>query len=276
MIRRRSIPERTDMGAEAVRVRTAGPAAAKRNRKEDFYRMTVPERLRAGGLCFLAGAAAQWLCYESLLAFPAGAAVALLLYRIWKQSARDRRKLEFEKQFSEFLSTLYSGLMAGYSMENGVRSAAGDMERMYGKENLIVRELRGIVKEMSLHVPAARLFISLGERSGSEDIRNLGEVLSIAEKAGGSPDQTLKVCYRTILERMDTRQEIAAVIAGKVFEQRIMSVVPAGIILYLRVSFGNFMDCLYGNAAGACIMTAALTVYMAAVVLGERMVRVGL
>ena len=49
---------------------------------------------------------------------------------------------------------------------------------------------------------------------------------------------------------------------------------PAGIILYLRLSFGSFMDCLYGNITGVLIMTAALAVYLAAFYLGTKMVQI--
>lgn len=234
----------------------------------------MKNNVRAAAVSLAVGAGVQWLCYEDVRALPAAVCVAVMLYRIWKKSAEIKAKQEFEKQFSEFLTTLYSGLMAGYSMENGIRSAASDMERMYGKEALLVQELRELKKEMALRVPVAVLFVKIGERSGSEDIRSLGEVLGISEKMGGSPDQTLKVCHKTILERMDMKQEIDAVIAGKVFEQRIMSIVPVGILLYLKLSFGTFMDCLYGNTIGAVIMTAALAVYLAAVMIGERMVRI--
>ena len=257
-------------GAESVS-RSGGNAD-----RGSIFGAAPADKFRAATVSLAVGAGVQWLCYEDVRAVPAALCVAFMLYRIWQKTEETRVSQEFEKRFSEFLSTLYSGIIAGYSMENGIRSAAGDMERMYGKDDLLVRELREMQKEMALRVPAAVLFMRLGERSGSEDIRCLGEVLAIAEKMGGSPDQTLKACHKTILERMDTKQEIDAVIAGKVFEQRIMSVVPAGILLYLKLSFGEFMSCLYGNAAGAVIMTAALSVYLAAVLIGERMVRVGI
>ena len=244
------------------------------NLAESIVKTAPAEKFRAAAVGLAVGGGVQWLCYEDVRAFPAAVCVAVILYRIWDRAARVRILQEFEKHFSEFLSTLYSGIMAGSSMENGIRSAAADMERMYGKEDLLVRELREMQKELALRVSSATLFVRLGERSGSEDIRNLGEILLIAEKMGGSPDQTLKACHKTILERMDTKQEIDTVIAGKVFEQRIMSVVPAGILLYLKVSFGGVMDCLYGNAAGALIMTAALALYLSAVLIGERMVRI--
>lgn len=241
-----------------------------------FY--PIPRTARVGALllCAAVGAAIQWLCYEDVRAVPVTFAVAFILYRGWKRSVLDTKKQEFEKRFGEFLSALYSGMMAGYSLENAIRSAGADLEGLYGKKELLVQRLRDLIREMDLQRAPGELLTRLGVESGSEDIRNLGEVLSITQKTGGSPDQTLAVCRTTILERMDTRAEISTVIAGKVFEQRIMSLVPAGILFYLRLSFGGFLDCLYGNVLGAGVMTVCLMIYLAAILLGERIVRVSI
>ncbi|MGI6117603.1 MAG: type II secretion system F family protein [Bilifractor sp.] len=239
-----------------------------------MFFLTPKEVLQTSGLCGLAGAAAVWLCYEDIRAFPAGLVTAVILFRMRKKSIIDRKKGIFQKHFGEFLSALYSGVMAGYSMENGVLSAREDLEKLYGNGDVLVFELKDICRQMRLHVPVSRLFSSLGERSDMEDIRNFGEVLTIASRTGGNPDQTIQVCYRAIVEKIDTQQEIETVIAAKKFEQTVMSLIPAGIILYLKLSFGSFMDPLYGNFAGAAIMTAALGIFLAAVWLGERMVRI--
>ena len=60
---------------------------------------------------------------------------------------------------------------------------------------------------------------------------------------------------------------------AKQLEETIMSLIPAGIILYLNFAFDGFLDVLYTSVAGRVIMTACLLVYAAAVVLGWSMVR---
>ena len=53
-----------------------------------------------------------------------------------------------------------------------------------------------------------------------------------------------------------------------------MSVMPGVIILYMRFSFGSFMNGLYGNITGAVIMTVCLLIYTGAFMLGKKLVRI--
>ena len=99
-------------------------------------------------------------------------------------------------------------------------------------------------------------------------------MLLIAKRTGGNLDEAIKRCSRTICDRIDTSEEISAITAAKRFEHRIMSLMPAGIILYSTAAFGGFMNSLYGNARGAVIMTGALAVYGAALAAGSRIVRI--
>ena len=57
-------------------------------------------------------------------------------------------------------------------------------------------------------------------------------------------------------------------------KQMIMSLMPAGIILYLQLASPGFLDILYGNPFGICAMTVCLTVYGAAYWMGKRIVEI--
>ena len=57
-------------------------------------------------------------------------------------------------------------------------------------------------------------------------------------------------------------------------EFRVMTVVPFGIILYMRLAFSEFMGVLYGNALGVSVMSICLGVYLAAWKLGKQMVEI--
>ena len=73
-----------------------------------------------------------------------------------------------------------------------------------------------------------------------------------------------------------TEEEIDALIAAKAFEQKIMSLMPACIILYMRVSFHGFIETLYGNLFGVIVMTACLALYAAAFLWGKKIVSIEL
>ena len=70
------------------------------------------------------------------------------------------------------------------------------------------------------------------------------------------------------------KKEIEATLAAKKSEQMIMSLMPAGIILYLQLASPGFLDILYGNPFGICAMTVCLAVYGAAYWMGKRIVEI--
>ena len=55
-------------------------------------------------------------------------------------------------------------------------------------------------------------------------------------------------------------------------EQMVMSVMPAGIICYLKLTSPGFLDVLYGNPFGICAMTVCMVIYGLSYWLGVKIV----
>ena len=118
------------------------------------------------------------------------------------------------------------------------------------------------------------MFMDLAGRSGVADIRMFANVLAISKRTGGNMEAVMKNTWRIISGKIDTEREIASSIAARKYEQTIMSVIPLAIILYIQVSFPEFMDVLYGNLFGALVMTVCLGIYLAAWAIGQRIMRI--
>lgn len=84
----------------------------------------------------------------------------------------------------------------------------------------------------------------------------------------------LQECIASMEEQMDVKKEIQAMLASRRLEQRIMSVLPLGIILYMQLSSPSFLSVLYGNPVGIGIMTLCLGIYLFAYQWGERLVEI--
>ena len=61
-------------------------------------------------------------------------------------------------------------------------------------------------------------------------------------------------------------------VAARQLEQRIMTFMPAVIILLLRISSPGFMDMLFGNIFGVLIMSVAVALNILADFIGKRIV----
>lgn len=194
-------------------------------------------------------------------------------YLKWKkkQLIRERRK-KLNYQFKDALNSLSVAVQAGYSVENAVSACARDLERLYGEGEDILEEFHYIESQQRISVPVEELFLDLGERSRVEDIENFASVFYTAKRTGGDMDKIIQKVARMLGDKIDVKKEIETTLAAKKSEQAIMSLMPAGIILYLQVTSPGFLSVLYGNPFGICAMTVCLGIYAGAYWLGRRIV----
>ena len=197
------------------------------------------------------------------------------MYLKWKKKQLIReRKRKLNYQFRDALNSMSVAVQAGYSVENAVSSCVRDLEQLYSKDEDIVAEFRYIETQQKVSVPVEELFLDLGQRCRVEDIENFASILYTAKRSGGDLGNVLQKVARMLGDKIDVKKEIEATLAAKKSEQMIMSLMPAGIILYLRLASPGFLDMLYGNPFGIGAMTVCLTVYGLAYWMGKRIVEI--
>lgn len=79
---------------------------------------------------------------------------------------------------------------------------------------------------------------------------------------------------RMMEEKETVNREIEVLLAGKKYEQKIMSLIPFGIIFYIRAGSPGYMDAWYHSVPGICTMTLALVIYGASIYMGSRVLQV--
>ena len=197
------------------------------------------------------------------------------MYLKWKKKQLIReRKRKLNYQFRDALNSMSVAVQAGYSVENAVSSCVRDLEQLYSKDEDIVAEFRYIETQQKVSVPVEELFLDLGQRCRVEDIENFASILYTAKRSGGDLGNVLQKVARMLGDKIDVKKEIEATLAAKKSEQMIMSLMPAGIILYLRLASPGFLDMLYGNPFGIAAMTVCLTVYGLGYWMGKRIVEI--
>lgn len=186
-----------------------------------------------------------------------------------RRIANDRQQLLL--QFRECILAMAAALKAGYGIENALLESLGDMKRLFGERALICRELEQIRRGLQLHIPLEEQLEDLGRRSGQRDISQFAQIFQIARKSGGNLSHIMGHTAEQISSSIDARLEAAAALSGRRMEQRIMRVMPIGILLYIEWSTPGYFDTLYHNVSGILIMTACLCIYLGAYLIGERM-----
>lgn len=238
------------------------------------YKMNQREKI----ICVLKGcvmlSSVSLLFYNSIWSLLCFLPYLYVYYR--KECARLQKKRheELRRQFKDGVQALQSALDTGYSVENAFTEACRDLQMIYPEGSYITMEFRRIVQGIRMNKQPEQMLHDFGERSGVEDIRNFAEVFAIAKKSGGDLLLIIRSTVNTIREKIEVQGEIETMMTGKRFEQKIMNVVPFGILGYVRLTSPDLLGSMYGNLLGIMIMTVCLAVYLAAIKIAEKIVSV--
>ena len=218
-------------------------------------------------------AALAWLYYDSVLAVPFLLPLLIVWHREWEQSRMEKEKEQFRMQFREWILLLSSSLTAGYSVENAFGQSLRELRLIFPGGGAMLEALQEMVLRAENNQRPEQLLKDLAEKHPLEEVESFVEVFCKARTSGGSLNAIIRQTAGQMAQVMDTRREIRTFLAAKVYEQRIMMVMPAGVLFYIRMGSGEFVEALYHNLSGVLIMTVCLIVYAGACVMGRRMVQ---
>ena len=221
-----------------------------------------------------ATAVMSYVFYDSLIPAPLLLPVWMIYMRDWHDDISRKKEQELRQQFRDSIQVMASALKAGYSVENAIREAGKDISPVYSEETRIRKEFERMERQMDMNMSAEEVLKGFSERTGQEDIENFVNVFAAAKKSGGDSIAVIRDAVKIISSKIDTEKEIQTMIASKKMEFDIMCAVPFAIILYMKLTFGEFLNVLYGNMAGAAIMSLCIFVYMGAYVYGRKIIRI--
>ncbi len=196
--------------------------------------------------------------YDSFYVLPLFIPLAPVYIKAVRNELKRRRKEQLKRQFRDMIDSVSTAMQAGYSAENAFHEAYKDMLRLYGHGSLIALELESFFTRLETGVVLEHVLKDFALRAKTEDITDFADIFSIAKRNGGNLTNIISNTVRIMKEKEETEKEIRVILSGRKFEQKIMCLIPLGIILYLKVSSGDLIGILYHNAAGAVIMTACL------------------
>ncbi len=186
-----------------------------------------------------------------------------------RKKKRQKANRYYLEQFKECILSVETSLQAGYAVENAFAESIRDMRMMFGEGSRIVEELMLINKGIRNNETLENLLFVMAENSENQEITEFAEVFSIAKRNSGNVSGTIALYSESITQKMETQQEIETLLAAKKLEQKVMNVMPFGIVFYLDFSNPGYFDVLFHNFTGVLLMTGCLILYLAAFIWSE-------
>lgn len=215
-----------------------------------------------------------WFFYQSAWAIFLLIPVGVYRFIVYGKELERKKKREFEGQFQECIMAVSAALRAGYSIENAFGESIGDMKTMFGEKSWIVKELSLMCRGFKNNQSIERLLENLSHRCGSETVQEFADIVKIAVSGGGDLVRIIGSTAEVMEKERQMSEEIQDIISGKKMEGMIMSVIPFLMVLYIEFSNPGYFDVFYDSLWGIFVMSGCLAVYLFAVGVMERILRI--
>lgn len=238
------------------------------------YKLSVREYILFGFCGMIITLIFSYLFYQSFIPSLIFIPCSHLYFKQISVTLYNRRRDMLCRQFNDSLLSISTSLETGCSIENAIWEAYLEISVIYSRNSYMSIELNAIYNQLKISIPVEDAFSNLAARTDIEDILVFCEILKIAKRTDGNLVSIIRTTADTISEKLDIKREIKTNINGKKFEQLIMSVMPAFIVIYIRLSSPDFFEPLYNNAVGIIFTTVCLIVYALSVLLSIKITRI--
>ncbi len=213
------------------------------------------------------------LFYGSFIAGVIISPLSMLIYKERKKQIIQRKTRQLEIQFKDMLISVSDALKVGYSFENAIRECYRDMCSIYGVDSVICGEIKIMISQIKLNIRTQEVVDNFAKRVDLKNAKLFSQIFQVAKSTGGNMTEIIKSVTDDIVLKETTRDEITASVTEKRMEQRIMSVIPIFIILYITITTPGFLDVMYASVLGKIIMTGCIAAYVMAYLWGERIIQ---
>lgn len=215
-----------------------------------------------------------YVFYRSMVAFLLFTPMVFIFPMIQRRKQQEQRLQQLNLEFKEGILLLASFLSAGYSVENAFSASVKELMLLYGEEGLVSKEFSHMESQIRMNRSVEQALSEFAGRSGLEDVKNFAEVFAAAKRSGGELVSIISHTANVIRDKVQVRQEILTMTASKQFEQKIMSMIPFFIVLYIDITSPGFFTIMYSTGIGRILMTLCMVIYIAAMAIARRVMKI--
>lgn len=237
-----------------------------------IYKVSKKEKAVVIMVIFMAIIIISILFYGTIYAVVILLPLGVPIYREQKRRIINKKKKELKVQFKDMLMVMSDSLKTGYSVSNALKESYKDMVSMYGRYSYICEELRIMISKIKLNVREEDIFKDFAKRTGLREAILFSRIFSVAKRTGGNMTEVIGSVTDSIVLKENVREEIEVSTTEKKTEQKIMTLIPMALILYVKMMSPDFLNVMYETNAGRIVMTICLVLYILAFLWAQKIV----
>ncbi|MDR1797229.1 MAG: type II secretion system F family protein [Clostridiales Family XIII bacterium] len=229
------------------------------------------KRLQYYGVFCLAGCALGFLFFNHWIACAALCALSAPAEKYYRRMLEAKQRKVLEAEFKDMLMSLSASFQTGRQMREAIHEARDNLLLVFPEDAPINRELGRMVRRIEQGGESEReALFDFAERSGCEDARNFVDIYYTCLTTGGDIVKVVNRTAQVLIEKMQVRREMEALMAQKKYEAKILTAMPVLILVFLRLNSPDYLTPLYTTAAGLLVMAGALAALACSCLWSER------
>lgn len=239
-----------------------------------YLRFSIKELLELITKSFLVIVLLDVTFYRSLVLMPFLIPIGYLYFLKLLKEELSKKRSFFCKQFKDFLGLTITSLRAGYSVDNAIINTYADLSNTYGQDADICRLVSKLSVAKKNGQSMGSVFVKAGTLLEIDDVRRFGQIYMLSYTGSGNIASVMDRTALAITEKLEMRNEIEMALNERVFEMKIMSIMPFGIVGYISLINKGYFDALYHNLLGIILMSACMLIYIGAYIWGMKIVEI--
>lgn len=239
---------------------------AHKNRRVDFFKQIL--------ISFLITGLIAYLFYDSIYGIFLIIPIFFIVKKFLLENKKNKFKEQILKEYKEFLNGLSEWIAGGISVEGAFLKEEEELNLLFGKNSFLLPYIKTVNAKIKLNNSIENAFFEFAEKINIEEIREFAGIFVFVKRLGGDYSKNIRSAAEKIGRRVEIKEEIEVITTEKRLEMIIMSVIPLGIILFLKISAKDFISPLYHSIFGVFVMTISLLVYALSVYMAIKIIKV--
>jgi len=180
-------------------------------------------------------------------------------------------------QFRDALTSIASSLASGIVIEKAFEESIRDLRILYPSGRvMIIDEINAIVLKKRNGVELEHSLVDFARRANLSCVTDFVDVFVASNRTGGKSVDIVRKSITMINDKIEIEKEIETLISGKRFEQRLLSVAPAGFVVLLSFIAGDYLRPMFTTVGGHIVMTVVLGIMFASYLISSRITNIEL
>lgn len=190
-----------------------------------------------------------------------------------KKNLQKRREL-LNIQLRDAMQSISNSLKVGSSLQNSIERCYEELKRTMKvkKDKPIVDEFETMVYELQIGKTLEEVLISFRDRVKMEDVDSFVNTALITKEKGGNLTEVMGRVAKAISDKIEVKREIMTLTASKRSEAKILTFMPAVVVIMLSVTSPTYMEPMYTTTIGKIMTIIGVLLLAANYFIGKKII----